>query len=484
MKLTYEELEAKLSETEVKLSETEVKLSETEVKFSETEIKLSETQRLLKLAIDRIAALEERVNKNSNNSSKPPSSDQKPNSSGGNGKRRKGRKGVNRPNFPPNQVDHFTICSLESCPCCGSNELVDREKPLVLQQVDLPEVKAIVSQFTCTNHECLSCGQTSFADLPEGVPNSAFGPRLMALIATLTGAFHLSKRDAIQLVRDLYGIEISEGSIINVEQRVASALKEVNDRIHQEVMTNAFAKHFDETSWRNNGKSHYVWIGSTTIATCYRIDPSRSREAFERFATNLGEGPVVTDRYAVYSHLNNPHQHCLAHLIRDFRKYSERDGPDAEIGSALELELRQICKNHRKFCEGEISQRSRDARFRYQKVRLENYLIDGLANGSDELSGLCNRLLDTMHKLWTFSEFTNVDPTNNLAERDLRKLVLWRKKSYGTRSDRGKRFVERISSVTSTVRKAGKNVLTFVTQAVSDYYLGNSAPRISSSYGF
>ncbi len=90
----------------------------------------------------------------------------------------------------------------------------------MLQQVDLPEVKAIVTQFDCTKHRCASCGESSFADLPSGIPNSAFGPRLMALIVTLTGVFHLSKLDEIQLVRDLYSIEISEGSIVNVEERM------------------------------------------------------------------------------------------------------------------------------------------------------------------------------------------------------------------------------------------------------------------------
>jgi len=77
-----------------------------------------------------------------------------------------------------------------------------------------------------------------------------------------------------------------------------------------------------------------------------------------------------------------------------------------------------------------------------------------------------------MHKLWTFSKFTNVDPTNNLAERDLRRLVFWRKKSYGTRSSRGLRFVERISTVAETVRKARDNIFGFISKAVSNFYAG------------
>jgi len=463
MKPTYEELEAKLLTTEAKLADT---------------------LRLLKLAVERITALEERLNKNSKNSSKPPSSDRKGNSNNDDKEQKKTRPGANRTLLSPEQIDHFHTCKLDSCPCCGSNRLVDQGQPLILQQVELPEVKAIATQFDCTKYACASCGEESIADLPKGVPNSAFGPRLMALIATLTGVFHLAKRDAMQLVQDLYGVRISEGSIINVEERVATALNEIYERIHRHVMSSVLPKHFDETSWRNKGKNHWVWVASTSNATCFRIDANRSKEAFQRFAGTLGEAPIITDRYSAYTDLENPHQYCLAHLIRDFRKYAQRDGLDREIGKALEKELQQICRTQREFRQGEISQRSRDARFRHQKKRLDEHLIDGLANGTDELSGLCDRLYDEMHKLWTFSKFTNEDPTNNLAERDLRKLVLWRKKSYGTRSTRGQRFVERISTIAETVRKARDNILAFITKAVLAFYTGESAPLVASSSGF
>lgn len=463
MKPTYEELEAKLAATEAKLSET---------------------VRLLKLAIDRIAVLEERLNKNSKNSSKPPSGDRKGNSPDKEKQPKKPRTGISRALLSPDQIDHFRICTLENCPHCGSTQLVDQAQPLVLQQVELPEIKAVATQFDCTKYACASCGGESIADLPLGVPNSAFGPRLMALVATLTGVFHLAKRDAMQLVRDLYGVAISEGSIINVEERVAIALDKPYERIHQHVMSSVIPKHFDESSWRDRGKTHWAWVASTSNATCFRIDPNRSKEAFQRFAGSLGQAPVVTDRYSAYNDLKQPHQYCLAHLIRDFRKYAERDGPDGKIGRALEKELQQICKTQREFRQGEISERSRDARFRHQKKRLGEHLIDGLANGTDALSALCDRLYDEMHKIWMFSKFTNVDPTNNLAERDLRRLVLWRKKSYGTRSTRGQFFVERISTVAETVRKARDNILAFITKAVSAFYNGESAPLVVPSSGF
>ncbi|HAZ15819.1 MAG TPA: hypothetical protein DCY54_04220 [Parachlamydiales bacterium] len=119
-----------------------------------------------------------------------------------------------------------------------------------------------------------------------------------------------------------------------------------------------------------------------------------------------------------------------------------------------------------------------------RKRRVEYGLDDGLANSSDAFSKICGTLLEDFEKLWTFTKTLGMEPTNNLAERDLRKLVIWRKKSYGTRSERGKKFVERITTVAQTIRKHGGNVLHFVQQAVKCFYLRKAPPLISEALGF
>jgi transposase len=470
MKPTYEKLEFHLKNTQEALN-----------KSLEA---LAKTQKLLKLALDRISELEERINKKSKNSSKPPSTDRKPNSDGQSSKERKSRHGVNRAPIPSEKVDQFVDCNLTNCPDCGSDQINKDGSLECLQQIDLPEVKALITQFNRFRYKCGCCGNRSMADLPSGIPNSAFGTRLMALIATLTGAFHLSKRDAIRLVKDLYGIDICEGSIINVEERVANAIEEVYDRIHRVVTGSVLCKHFDETSWRNQGRNGYVWVAGTSQAVCFKIDSYRSREVFHKFVGKSSSSPVVTDRYAVYNNFSNDHQYCLAHLIRDFRKYGERKGIDGEIGRNIEEELRAICKNHRQYREGARSLKSRDHRLRFSRKRLENHLIDGLASGSDDLANFCENILDRFDKLWTFAKFPNVEPTNNLAERDLRKIVLWRKKSYGTRSNRGQRFVERISTVCGTLRRTGQNIFEFLKKVTLSFYTGTEVPFICPALGF
>jgi transposase len=330
----------------------------------------------------------------------------------------------------------------------------------------------------------VECGKNSTAPLPLGTPDSAFGPKLMGLLATLTGVLHVAKREATQLIKDLYDIDIGVGSVPNVEERVAAALDPVYDRIHKFVLRHEFCTHFDETGWRDRGKRHFVWLATCQQAAVYRIDRNRNTVAFQRLiGRETWTAPAVTDRYVVYNRFKN-HQFCLAHLIREFKGHGEREGPDKIIGLSIEKELRQSCRVHREYRDGKISLVQRNRHVGVRKRRVKYWLEDGLANGSNVLAKICETLLEDFEKLWTFTRFSDMEPTNNMAERDLRKLVIWRRKSYGTRSDRGKKFVERITTTAQTIRKQSGNVLRFVQQAVECFYKRGLPPFISEAMGF
>lgn len=452
--------------------------------YEQLEAKLEKMEGLLKLALEKISKLEQQLNKNSKNSSKPPSTDQKADTTAKKPKKRKSRKGYSRTPYPPERIDYRISCKRKCCPHCNSNKLEQLlDTPFSWQQVELPVIQAIVTQYDCLKYQCKQCNRKSTGSLPENVPFSAFGPKLMAFITCLTGRFHLSKREAIILTKDLYDIDLSEGSIINVEENVSNALEAIYGKIHRYVIEGKRPRYFDETTWRSSGKKRYVWIGTSKKAAYYRIDPHRSREALLKLIGSFTNRPAVTDRYSVYRALDGPRQYCLAHLIRDFHAYSQREGEDAKIGSRIEEELRKICKKHREWREEQISKSQYSACLRHSRHRLEEYLIDGLALGSDELSQLCERLSDEFERLWTFKSIEGMEPTNNMAERDLRKLVLWRKKSYGTRSERGEKFVERITSVIETLKKNEHSPLKYLEDAIQAFYAKQPPPSIALALG-
>jgi transposase len=486
MKLPYEQLE--LENAKLRAENKELRAENKELRAE-----LGKTQDLLKKALEEIsklcvevAKLKEQASRNSKNSSKPPSTDQKGNTDPNQPKReRKKRKGKARPPYPPEKIDRHIQCVQENCPHCGSTDIqLNGQSPEVLQQAELPEVKATITEYQLLKYGCEACGKNSVAALPIGVPDSAFGPRLMGLAATLTGVFHLSKREAVQLIKELYGVDIGIGSVSNIEERVAHALDPIYHRIHSFVINSKYCKHFDETGWRDQGKRHYVWLACCDRAAFYMIDRHRSSEAFSKlFNANPNNVAVVTDRYAVYS-IFKAHQYCLAHLIRDFHSYVEKDGPDKQIGEALEKELKLACNIHKRYREGEITLEMRNRRIGHHKRKLEDHLEDGMANGSEDLSKLSETLLNNFDKLWTFTKTVGMEPTNNLAERDLRKLVIWRRKSYGTRSDRGKKFVERITTVAQTLKRQSLSILSFIQETIVGFYNRAAPPFISEALGF
>ena len=104
----------------------------------------------------------------------------------------------------------------------------------------------------------------------------------MGLLATLTGVLHVVKREAIQLIQDLYNIDMGTGSVPNVKEKVSTALTPIYDRIHHFVMRHEFCTHFDETGSRDRGKRHFVWLATCQQAAVYRIDRNRSTAAFKR----------------------------------------------------------------------------------------------------------------------------------------------------------------------------------------------------------
>ena len=81
----------------------------------------------------------------------------------------------------------------------------------------------------------------------------------------------------------------------------------------------------------------------------------------------------------------------------------------------------------------------------------------------------CKRLLKLEVALWPFLQHEGVEPTNNMAERTIRRYVLWRKQSFGTQSERGDRYIERIMTVVATCRLQHRNPLDYLTAAVVAY---------------
>lgn len=182
---------------------------------------------------------------------------------------------------------------------------------------------------------CPCCGFRTRARYDESqIPASPFGPRLMAIMALLTGVYHLSRRRTVELLADLLGIRVSLGALSTVEARVSDAVQPAVDADWQQV-GQARVKHTDGTSWSRAGVTMALWTLATTAVTVFKIVADSSKDTLRPLNGAL-RGILISDRAkALNFWAMERRQVCWAHLLRKVVSFSERDGPAAAFGEQL-----------------------------------------------------------------------------------------------------------------------------------------------------
>jgi transposase len=417
----------------------------------------------------RIAELEEKLNRNSTNSSKPPSTDppsvkRKP-PVPPSGKRRGGQPGHKRhlrELVPTEQVRETFDVKPENCRRCGHLLEGTDPEPRRHQVAELPPIQPVIDEYRLHRLRCPRCGVATRADLPEGVPSGAFGPRLRAVLSILAGAYRIGKRGIKQLASDLFGLSISLGMIAKLERQCATDLEGPVAELYKEVLSTPSA-HIDETSWREGGKRAWLWAVTCVTATVFRIARSRGSDVAKGL---LGEAPtpvVVSDRFPSYNWIET-RQYCWAHLRRDFQAMIDRGGEAAEVGCRLLGHSDRLFRWWHRVRDGTMARSTLKGYTDPLRWGFRRDLQAGAACRCAKTAATCRELLESEENLWTFLQVEGVEPTNNAAERALRHAVLYRKTSGGTDSERGSKFVERVLSVVATCRQRGGDTLDYLTR--------------------
>lgn len=418
----------------------------------------------------RIADLEEKLSTNSRNSSKPPSTDW---GKGSSPKPRSGKKAGGQPGhqgkaralLAPEHVTHFHDCyPIKHCEC--GNEVRTSRLAWRHQVIEVPEVKPLVAEYRLYAGICQGCGKQHEAALPPGVSPCLAGPRLLALMGTLTGGYRLSKRLVQGLLQDLFHIEVSVGTISQSEEILSIALAPIAQEAH-EYVKQAPAVHADETSHKEKGKKQWMWVAIAGLVSVFLARASRSTEVAQELLGECFAGILISDRYSAYNWIDPlRRQVCWAHLLRDFTKIAERSGVAGQIGEELLMQTHRIFRFWYCVRDGTLSRAGFACHMLFLQSQVEAALRRGSACGESKTANTCKRLLKAKHALWTFVRTPGIEPTNNLAERTIRSYVIWRKISFGTQSKRGSLYVERMMTVVGSCKLQGRNILNFLTQAV------------------
>jgi transposase len=437
-----------------------------------------------------VERLHEQVNKNSHNSSKPPSSDplqvRKYAKRGKSGRQRGGQKGhagKGRKLAPPEQVSRVIISKPTSCGQCGALLLGEDPSPRHHQVSELPRVEPEITEYQQHTLTCLVCGAQTGGEWPAEMPGGSFGPRTQAMIGYLGGRFGMSDRDVQELMEVAFHTDIGLGSIPAQEQRVSAALAQSVEQAQEYVRQQPYAN-VDETGWRQMDQRAWLWVAATSLVTVFIVVGTRSAAGVKRLLGESFAGIVGSDRWSAY-HWLDPlrRQVCWAHLKRDFQAFVDRGGESSIIGNLLLEQIKLMFELWHRTRDGTLSRSDFQVAMQPIQAEVKSLLQIGTALGHSRTRKTCQNILNLEPALWTFVAHPGVEPTNNAAERPLRRGVIWRRRSFGTQSQAGSVFVERILTAVITLRQQKRDVLDFLTEACKAKTCGHHVPSLLPATG-
>lgn len=391
----------------------------------------------------------------------------------------RGHKGHGRKLLPLEQVNHIVPHRPTECEHCQAAipPSVPGRVEARHQQVEMRQPAVEITEHQAIGCPCPECGCISRGQIPASILRSVCGPRLSAAIGYLSACALVSRRGVEEALGVLLGMDLSLGSVCARERELSEALAEPYERLKQEVRE-ASVKYVDETGWKR--AAQWLWVAATMGAVVFLCSHVRTYLVLQRLLGKKLQGWICSDRHGIYGKCPRKRRGlCWAHLKRDFQRLVDRGGPSAEIGLAALAITREVFHRWRWFRRGRIGRSSLQRQLKPLRQQMRQVLERGAASDIRKTAGLCRRLLALQGPMWRFASVEGLEPTNNLAERMLRRAVIWRKKSFGSHSHGGCRFVERMLSVTMTVRQRGGDVLGYLASAVAAHREACPAPALN-----
>jgi transposase len=394
----------------------------------------------------------------SKNSSQPPSKDQKSNQPKGKSRHRHGppkghEKHEREQVADPDKVIELRVKSC--CKCYSDLNAAEGQLVRVNQITELPEAKAQVIEVRQYQTTCSECGQVQVETAPQGLEmERTFGARLEATVVYYRQEQHMSYERTQLALLNLQGVEISQGGIDRIMQRVGTKAIQAAELITEAVRQSAVI-HSDETGCRVKGNNWWEWVFLTATAVLHVIRFNRSEDVIREVMDGHKAEVWESDCYS--AQLKAPYhqlQLCMAHQLRNLQAVVDIY-PTQTWARAMQVLFRYAIHLHHQRDQPSTNQ------YEDQTSRIERHCDRLLQRDLDppEAKRLQRRYLKHRDKLFVFLYRSDVDPTNNVAERALRPSVIHRKVTGCFRSDWGAKAYAAISSVIDTAELSGIRAL-------------------------
>ena len=376
---------------------------------------------------------------------------------------------------PPTTIDERKTHRLEWCPhCSGELQHGDRTRTRIIE--DIPEIiDPVVTEHTIPRHYCPHCKKHVEPVVPDAMPKATLGHQVIAL----TSWFHYGLGLTINQVVDILGYQmqtkLTPGGLVHAWRRLAEVLRAWYEQIGEEAKASAHL-HADETGWRVNGQTYWLWCFTNDRNCYYMIDRSRGSPALQQFFTEEFNGVLITDFWAAYQSVcAEDRQYCLVHLLRELEKVDDHN--DSIEWQAFAKKLRRLLRDGIRLRKREdfAPEKYRDRADQLNK-RLADLAAEECVDG--DTRRLTNRLRKYAEYLFTFLDYDHVPFDNNFAERQIRPAVILRKNSQSNRSDQGAATQTVLMSVYRTLRLRGLNPTKTIADALKTYLTTGQLPTL------
>jgi len=374
----------------------------------------------------------------------------------------------------PDHIDKVvTVPAPTICPHCEGHDLSpSSEKVEQIQEDIIIQPRTFV---TCFKHDtafCPSCRRPVWSTAPGELRNCSIGPTAKAAAVWLHHDLNMPFREVKRLLCTFFGMNFVPASALNFTLSAAGKSQPLYEDLREKIRASGLL-YLDETSWRLDGFSAWLWYAGNSNLDFFHIDRSRSADVIADILGDEFGGDIVSDDYAAYNILlARWRQTCLAHIIRSAKEIAAEIGlikdskdyaQDIRFASIIAEFFSDVCALDKQRRLGKLSRKKARSMVPSLRKRLKN--ICGCVLSHPKTINLCDKLLSAKRlakKLFTFLTRPGMSPTNNHAERALRKPVIARKISFGSRSDSGAHAFAVIASMLGTARRQNKSPLDFL----------------------
>jgi len=388
--------------------------------------------------------------------------------------RKLGHQGARRER--PERIDCVREHRLENCPRChGQLRRCDRIRRRYTE--DIPQdIKPQVTEHVIHRDWCPRCRRHVEPTVPDAMSGCMLGHRVVALSAWLHYGLGQSISQIVEVFNHHLQLQVSPGGLVQMWQRFAEQLEGWYEQIHAGALKSAVL-HADETGWRVNGQTHWLWCFSTQQETLYMIHKGRGGPALRKFFKEEFSGTLVCDFWSAYNAVvSSRKQRCLVHLLRDldYVETYKKLGQDWESFSKL---LRRLLGDAIRLWKRDAVDEREYASRRGRIAERLSSLVE-MSWEHVEVRRLCKRLRRHQDELFVFLDHDGVPFENNHAERAIRPAVIIRKNSQSNRSVRGACTQTTLMSVYRTLKQRGCEPLDTLVRAMRNYLTDGEFPPL------